>query len=367
MRRPGWFPGPLMAGFECATYVRRDGVRLDLLASTRHDVRAAEDYRLCARHGMHAVRDGLVWHRICPAPGTYDWSSFDAMVAAARGAGVRVIWDLLHFGWPDWTNPHEPGFVEHFAEFARLAARRAGSDAAFIPINEISFLSWGCGEDGFMRPHLQRRGVEIKFALCAAFIAAARAIRAVDPAIPIMTAEPLIAVHPHLPEQRDDAAWYEELQWQSLDFILGREAPWLGGDESLVDVVGLNHYPQSQWTYGSRGLPLRRRALAPLLLHAQARYGRPIFLAETGAEGAARAPWFRYVMNEVAVANAAGANVVSTCLYPILNHLGWQDDRYCPNGLFCGVGEERAVHAPLAAAIAAWRADNEPPARALAA
>lgn len=43
------------------------------------------------------------------------------------------------------------------------------------------------------------------------------------------------------------------------------------------------------------------------------------------------------------------------CLYPIANHLGWDDDRLCPNGL---LGHEphprgRLVHAPLAEEVRA--------------
>jgi hypothetical protein len=38
------------------------------------------------------------------------------------------------------------------------------------------------------------------------------------------------------------------------------------------------------------------------------------------------------------------------CLYPVLSHPGWDDDRYCPNGLFelQPDGDRRPVHAPLA-------------------
>jgi len=61
-----WFIG----GFECSTHRRRDGRRLDLLASTHHDVNAAADYRMLADHGIRTVRDGLRWHLIETTPGT---------------------------------------------------------------------------------------------------------------------------------------------------------------------------------------------------------------------------------------------------------------------------------------------------------
>jgi hypothetical protein len=80
-----------------------------------------------------------------------------------------------------------------------------------------------------------------------------------------------------------------------------------------------------------------------------------MFLAETGAEDDQRAPWFAYVMEEVSKAESLGAVILATCLYPILSHLGWEDSRYCPNGLFCGVSAERHVDQALADAIAQFQ------------
>ncbi len=351
-----WFTSPVMAGFECTTYVRRDGVRLDVQAATRHDRLAEADYRLVRQHGMHCVRDGLVWHRIEPSAGCYDWSGFDDMVDAAANAGVRVMWDLLHFGWPDWTHPLHDSFAERFAELTARVVDRIGPNDAIVPVNEISFLAWAAGEDGFMHPHLVGQGNQMKQALCAAFIASARIIREVAPSCSIMCAEPLIAVHPEGPEHVHAALAAQEAQFEALDIILGRASPELGGDEALVDVVGLNHYPHSQWTYPARQPVPSPTELSVLLLDVQQRYRRPLFLAETGCEGDDRADWFAHVTRQIDAANATGADVRSICLYPILNHLGWEDDRYCANGLYCGVGNCRVIHQPLADAIERWAA-----------
>ena len=99
-----------LAGFECASQRRFDGKRLDLLASTGHDVHAAKDYALIAQHGMRAARDGMRWHMIERAPGFYDFSSVEPMARAASAAGVQVIWDLCHYGYPDGLDIWSPAF-----------------------------------------------------------------------------------------------------------------------------------------------------------------------------------------------------------------------------------------------------------------
>jgi hypothetical protein len=87
-----------------------------------------------------------------------------------------------------------------------------------------------------------------------------------------------------------------------------------------------------------------------MLAEVHARYGRPVFVAETSIEGDARASWLRHVSEEVRAAIRAGVPVEGICLYPVLSHPGWDDDRYCPNGLLeMEVRDGRRVeHAPLA-------------------
>src|SRR5579871_410094 len=90
-----------MGGFECSTHRRRDGRRLDMIGATGHDRFALQDYTALAQLGIHTVRDGIRWHLIESKPGQYDFSSVRPMLYAARRAGVQVIWDIFHYGWPD--------------------------------------------------------------------------------------------------------------------------------------------------------------------------------------------------------------------------------------------------------------------------
>ena len=57
---------------------------------------------------------------------------------------------------------------------------------------------------------------------------------------------------------------------------------------------------------------------------------------------------------EVSAARRAGAALHGLCLYPILNHPGWDDDRHCYNGLwdYPQPDGSRDVYQPLAAELA---------------
>jgi hypothetical protein len=87
-----------------------------------------------------------------------------------------------------------------------------------------------------------------------------------------------------------------------------------------------------------------------MLAEAQQRYGKPIFLAETGSEGSGRSAWLSYVCAEVREALAQGVPVAGVCLYPIVDYPGWEDERMCPVGLLSAPDQrgERQAFRPLA-------------------
>ena len=388
------FQSYFLGGFECATHIRRDGRRLDILDATAHDTHAAADYVQLAEHGIRTVREGFRWHRIEQRAGQYDFSTARAMVQAARATGTQVIWDLLHFGWPDDLDPMGPQFVQRFARFARACAAmlRDETDAApwYIPINEISFLAWGGGDAAWINPHLSGRGFEFKVQLCRAAIEAIEAIREVHPTARIATAEPVIHIVPSDPSVAglpQDAEGHRQAQFQTWDMLSGRLWPQLGGDPKYLDVLGVNFYYNNQRLHGPGGKLLtdrrdpRYRPFREMLTEVHARYGRPLFVAETGIEGEAhltgippyempvpadedaRPEWLRYVCAEVRAARSAGVPVEGICLYPVLNHPGWDDDRHCQNGLLdydFDDGRRRGVVEPLAHELARQQRAFEP-------
>ena len=351
----------IFGGFECSTHRRRDGRRLDLIHSTRHDEFARSDYELLQRHGMSTARDGLRWHLIERSPGRLDFSSAIPMFQAAHDSGMQVIWDLWHYGWPDHLDIFSTSFVEHFAAFAREAAAHLSDywERPFVsPINEISFFSWAGGEAGFFNPFAQHRGDELKRQLVRASIHAIQAMREVNPAIRICQIDPIIHVVPKSDSDEDvrKAEAYRGSQFEAWDMILGRTQPELGGREDLIDVIGVNYYIHNQFVWGGHLIvpsDPRYRHVSTMLEEVYSRYRRPLFIAETGIEDDTRPAWLRYMVKEVLTAIAEGVPVEGVCLYPIVNHPGWDDDRHCHNGMFdyAEASGRREVFQPLAGEV----------------
>ena len=364
---PSIFSSFLQGGFECSTHRRRDGRRLDLIAATAHDVHAGSDYFQLQELGLLTVRDGLRWHLIERQSGSYDWSSFVPMLRAARSSGTQVIWDLMHYGWPDDVDIWSPEFVSRFSRFAahvaRLLKNESDETPFFCPINEISFHAWAGGDVSYLNPFGKGRGLELKVQLARASIVAMREILQVDPRAQFVHCEPAISVvaDPQRGDERNVAEASRQAQFQAFDMISGATWPQLGGEPRLLDIVGLNYYPANQWVHGGPTIDERHPSYRPfrtLLAEAFARYGRPVAVTETGREGESRAAWFEMISNEINAARSAGVPVEGVCLYPIINHFGWDDDRDCQSGLFSNRLErdKRPLHRPLKNAIALRRA-----------
>ena len=101
------------------------------------------------------------------------------------------------------------------------------------------------------------------------------------------------------------------------------------------------------------------RPLADMLVEMAERYGKPLFISETGAEGSGRPAWLHYVCDEVRDAQARGTDVQGICLYPVTAYPGWDNSRHCQVGLLSPVGSDgkRHVYEPLRGRAAAATSD----------
>lgn len=312
---------------------------------------------------MRGARDGFRWHLIEAKPGEYDWSSIRPMLRAARSQGIRVIWDLCHYGYPDWLDIWSNDFLDRFARFSseavKLIREESGQAPVICPVNEISFWAWLGGKEGKINPHTIGRPEEFKRLLVKAALVGIEAARRADPGTIVISAEPMIKIIRDTNDQVDiDAARdYDVSQFAAVDMMLGLQAPELRGHENAIDVIGVNFYPHNQWRLRGGPVPLGHHDYYPLgelLKEMYARYRKPILIAETGAEHSARPIWLSYIGQETRNALEAEVPIVGICLYPVTDYRGWDNDRICQVGLFCVADEagERTVYRPLADELA---------------
>ena len=354
------FQGFFGGGFECSTHRNFQNRRLDVIAATRHEEFAESDYQLLLKAGMMTARDGIRWHLIEQKPYQYDFSSAVNQVRAAKKTGIQIIWDLFHYGYPDDLDIYSDEFPVRFADFAEAFAKfllNENRETPFIcPVNEISFFSWVAGDVGAFYPFIRGRGDEMKRQLIRATILAIDKIREIAPAARFVQADPAIhiTVSPTKRNFAQDAENYRQAQFHALDMLVGKRAPELGGAEKYLDIIGVNFYSQNQWRHPSGRRVLRGhkhyRPFSQILQEWSKRYRRPIFIAETGIEDDARADWFRYICKETRIAAEHGVQIVGICLYPVVNHPGWDDNRHCHNGLWDYPNDSgrREIYAPLA-------------------
>lgn len=363
------------AGFECSTHKRRSGLRLDLVNATSHDTFATLDYQRLGRQGLHLAREGVRWHLVEAQPGRYNFSSALPIVQAARLMQTQVIWDLCHFGWPDHIDIFNSDFVSSLARygtaFVKWLAQQIDAPPFIVPVNEISFFSWAAGDEGSMFPFTTGRGFELKRLLVRATIETIKSIQAAVPGARFVQVDPIIhvvasATHP---DEIPDAEAYRLSQYQAWDMLCGRLSPELGGHERFLDIMGVNFYPYNQWIYNLKNFrhvrkfrPLSRRhplyrPFREMLKEVYGRYHRPLLIAETGAEDRRRRGWLRYVCEESKAALDSGVPLEGICLYPILNHPGWVDDRHCHNGLwdYPDAKGDRKAYEPLARELHRWQ------------
>lgn len=336
-----------MGGFEGADHLNGRGVALDMSTLSGHTEQLQADHRRAAEMGLSCVRESIGWRLAEDAAGRIDLSRARRIAASARQQGLQVLWTLMHYGVPDGLSLHDDALIPRFARFAAEVARVIGGESeqppVFTPINEINFLAWAASQPGLLAPPhgtfptdpdtVRLRGYTAKRRLVQATLAAMDAMRAVEPRSRFLHVEPV--VHVVAPDDRPDlmprAQEFCDWQWQAWDLLCGRQEPELGGSPDALDLLGVNHYHDSQWEFHTgRRLEWhlrdpRRRSLSQLLADTAGRYGRPVVVAETGHFGAGRADWLHDMAAEARTALREGVPLLGMCLYPLVDRPDWND------------------------------------------
>ena len=342
------FPTFFMAGFECSTFVWKDGKRKDYVAITGHDQHLEEDYDRVMDLGIGVVREAIRWPMVDKGGGRYDWSSVDHAIEAMDSCHITPIWDLCHYGFPDGVDPFSRDCHERFQDYCRAVAgyvcARTKPPRFFTPINEITFFSAAATDMAWMYPFAKGRNAELKRALCAMSIAGVKALRETDPAARMVHVDPIIhAVPPPGRPDLADEAWkhaYDEA-YEAWDMLCGKLHPELGGSPEILDIVGVNIYnfsqaqlnaDRSREVLGPRDP--RRKPLSELLKFAWDRYHRPLIIGETSGHQDHRAEWLCMTMEESMKALNSGIDLQGVCLYPCVDIPDWQTDEWAKIGIF---------------------------------
>lgn len=365
----GIFPSFFMAGFECSTFVWKDGERKDYVVVTGHDRHLEQDYDRVMDLGIGAVREAVRWYLVEKSPGRYDWDTVKPILESANRHGVTIIWDLCHYGFPDQFDPLAEDSEKRFADYCRSAAELIAShrakDRFFTPINEITFFSGAATDMGWMYPFAKGRYPEFKRAMCRMAITGAKAIREIDPGARMVHVDPLIYEVPP-PDRPDlsDEAWKETYvnAFEAWDMLAGKRNPELGGSPEILDIVGLNVYNFSQAQMNADGSRQvlgprdpRRKPLSEMLKFAWERYHRPLIIGETSGYQDKRAEWLRMVMEESMIALNAGVDLQGVCLYPCVDIPDWNSGEWAKIGIYDLEDREECARIPVEDYIAELR------------
>ena len=309
---PAVKPMELWAFLENSDFVRcKDGFlyRQDEVRLIRHDEFLETDYQLLVEAGCVGVRDAAWWYVSHPAPGTFDWTWLDRVVAAAEKYKLKLYLDLWHYGYPDWLDILSPDAPMHLADFARNIARRCPSLEYYCVCNEPSLLVEMAGRQGEWSPFLREENPSaFRRQVSRMIIEASKAILEVKPDAVLIIPEPWHATDNN-PEDNQAAV---------LDTVLGLRDAELGGSSNLVTIIGLNHYRDST-------LPPFHR----LLINAKKRWPtKQLWFTETSGPptGWKQAEWFWWMLAETRLAAMSGVNVPVFTWAPAISMYDWVDE-----------------------------------------
>lgn len=301
---------------------KRNGIyRQDEVRLIRHDEFLEVDYQLMRQIGCVGVRDAARWYITHPHPDIFNWVWMDRMVHMADQYNLKMYIDLWHYGYPDWLDLMSPDAPLHFASFAREIALRYPSIQHFCVSNEPSLLVELGGRLGKWRP-FQRQAdpTLLRRQISRMIIEASKAILKVRPDALLIIPEPWHSTL-HVSEDHQAAV---------IDTVLGLRDPHLGGQDDLINVIGLNHYRDST-------LPPFHR----LIMNARRRWpNKELWLTETSGppRGWDQAEWFWWMMAETRLANMEGAGVSAFTWAPIISMYDWVDERIQLHNGFWKIG-----------------------------
>lgn len=337
----------------------RDGGRsLDEYELTGHYERWRKDLELVAGLGCNALRYGIPWYRVNPAPERWDWQWIDDTLNHAAGnLGLKVIADLVHYGTPTWlsgsfTDERYPDAVAEYS--AQFAARYAGLVDEITPVNEPLVTASFCGRRAVWPPYESGDSgwARVVVGVADGLQRAVAAIRSANPAARIAHVEAASLSRTDDPSLQDHVEALSLRKFLPTDLLVGdvrAEHPmhgWLVEHGITVntldrlqrcgvrpDTIGVNYYP----TLSGRQLvrheggvvelasPTGAAGLATVLTEYHRRYGLPVWLSETALDGTPdeHIAWLRDSVRAVEELCTDGVPVVGHTWWPLFDFVDW--------------------------------------------
>ena len=208
------------------TIVGRDGktIRIDEMQKCHHYDRWREDFQLTTDLGIEYLRYGPPYYRTHLGPDKYDWSFTDETYGELARLKIAPITDLCHFGVPDWIgNFQNPDFPKLFAQYAGAFARRFPWVKRYTPVNEIFVAATFSAQLGWWNERLSSDTAFVRALkhLCQANILAMHAILQVQPDASFVQSESSEYFHADHPAAQNNAYFFNEKRFLSLDFTYG--------------------------------------------------------------------------------------------------------------------------------------------------
>src|SRR5687768_10044809 len=250
----------------------RAGLRaLDEYELTQHYKLWKQDFDLVAETGVKAVRWGIPWYRVQPAPDQWDWEWTDtALDYLVNVKGITPILDLMHYGTPLWLNNSfiNSRYPQRVAEYAAaVVARYKSLIHYYTPLNEPMVNADMCGHRSEWPPYLSGDDgyVKLTLALAKGIVLTTQAIKTEQPDAITVQVEALWHTFTQDDSLKARVAHDNARQYLCFDLTTGRisdeyalvdylrrhgatdaDLDWFRRNAATFDLFGANFYP---WSY----------------------------------------------------------------------------------------------------------------------
>ena len=331
---------------------------LDEYELTQHYQLWQSDIDLVAETGVQAVRWGIPWHIVQPAPDKWDWEWTDkALEHLVTVKGITPILDLMHYGTPKWLENSfiNSNYPQRVAEYvAAVVARYKSLVRYYTPLNEPMVNASMSGFKAEWPPYLSGDDGYIKLALAIAkgMVLTTQAIKSEQPEAITVQVEALWHTFTRDESLKERAARANARQFLCFDLATGRirEDPvlmdylhdhgvtdadlhWFEQSPVTFDIFGANYYP---WSYaelkmhssGKLYTRVRRASghkIEIILRSAWERYHMPIMITETSSNGdiKARARWMDDTVHTVCSLREEGIPIIGYTWFPLFTMVDW--------------------------------------------